>query len=168
MLDKGGAVKSFVDALQQLTNPDMIFKVIFTPQKKKKRNQNGCFCLGFCFNILCFCCFGQDWWESVKSEMEKSTFNKKQMGEMYEEMHSSLCNRNTQGHGGFRRKFIQVGSSCYCTSFLGYFTLLFNYQANRLQIIFIVLFRRIISTILCSELSKSFDAFPLRCISSPS
>uniref|UniRef100_A0A3B5Q076 DNA-dependent protein kinase catalytic subunit n=1 Tax=Xiphophorus maculatus TaxID=8083 RepID=A0A3B5Q076_XIPMA len=74
MLDKGGAVKSFVDALQQLTNPDMIFK---------------------------------DWWESVKSEMEKSTFNKKQMGEMYEEMRSSLCDRNTQGHGGFRRKFIQ-------------------------------------------------------------
>lgn len=27
MLDKGGAVKNFVDALQQLTNPDMIFKV---------------------------------------------------------------------------------------------------------------------------------------------
>uniref|UniRef100_A0A3P9NWB4 DNA-dependent protein kinase catalytic subunit n=1 Tax=Poecilia reticulata TaxID=8081 RepID=A0A3P9NWB4_POERE len=74
MLDKGGAVKSFVDALQQLTNPDMIFK---------------------------------DWWESVKSEMEKSTFNKKKMGEMYEEMHSLLCDRNSQGHGGFRRKFIQ-------------------------------------------------------------
>ncbi|XP_032407093.1 DNA-dependent protein kinase catalytic subunit [Xiphophorus hellerii] len=74
MLDKGGAVKSFVDALQQLTNPYMIFK---------------------------------DWWESVNSEMEKSTFNKKQMGEMYEEMRSSLCDRNTQGHGGFRRKFIQ-------------------------------------------------------------
>lgn len=27
MLDKGGAVKRFVDALQQLTNPEMIFKV---------------------------------------------------------------------------------------------------------------------------------------------
>lgn len=27
MLDKGGAVKNFVDALQQLTNPEMIFKV---------------------------------------------------------------------------------------------------------------------------------------------
>lgn len=26
-LDKGGAVKNFVDALQQLTNPEMIFKV---------------------------------------------------------------------------------------------------------------------------------------------
>uniref|UniRef100_A0A3B3VB26 DNA-dependent protein kinase catalytic subunit n=1 Tax=Poecilia latipinna TaxID=48699 RepID=A0A3B3VB26_9TELE len=74
MLDKGGAVKSFVDALQQLTNPDMIFK---------------------------------DWWESVKSEMEKSTFNKKQMGEMCEEIRSLLCDRNSQGHGGFRRKFIQ-------------------------------------------------------------
>lgn len=28
MLDKGGAVKNFVNALQQLTNPEMIFKVI--------------------------------------------------------------------------------------------------------------------------------------------
>lgn len=28
MLDKGGAVKNFVDALQQLTNPEMIFRVI--------------------------------------------------------------------------------------------------------------------------------------------
>lgn len=28
MLDKGGFVKTFVDALQQLTNPEMIFKVI--------------------------------------------------------------------------------------------------------------------------------------------
>lgn len=28
MLDKGGAVKNFVDALQQLTNPEMIFKVM--------------------------------------------------------------------------------------------------------------------------------------------
>lgn len=27
MLDKGGAVKNFVNALQQLTNPEMIFKV---------------------------------------------------------------------------------------------------------------------------------------------
>lgn len=27
MLDKGGAVKDFVDALQQLANPDMVFKV---------------------------------------------------------------------------------------------------------------------------------------------
>lgn len=27
-LDKGGAVKNFVDALQQLTNPEMLFKVM--------------------------------------------------------------------------------------------------------------------------------------------
>ncbi|KAM4719019.1 DNA-dependent protein kinase catalytic subunit isoform 2-T2 [Anableps anableps] len=74
MLDKGGAVKNFVDALQQLTNPEMIFK---------------------------------DWWESVRNEMEKPTFNKKQMDEMYEEMRSLLCDRNTEGHGVFRKKFIQ-------------------------------------------------------------
>lgn len=35
MLDKGGAVKNFVDALQQLTNPDMIFKVIFHTKKSR-------------------------------------------------------------------------------------------------------------------------------------
>ena len=28
MLDKGGAVRNFVDALQQLTNPEMIFRVM--------------------------------------------------------------------------------------------------------------------------------------------
>lgn len=73
-LDKGGAVKNFVDALQQLTNPEMIFK---------------------------------DWWDSVKNEMEKTGFEKKQMNELYNEMYSSLGNQNTQGHGAFRKKFIQ-------------------------------------------------------------
>lgn len=28
LLDKGGAVRDFVDALQQLTNPEMLFKVV--------------------------------------------------------------------------------------------------------------------------------------------
>ncbi|XP_041817022.1 DNA-dependent protein kinase catalytic subunit isoform X1 [Chelmon rostratus] len=74
MLDKGGAVKNFVDALQQLTNPDMIFK---------------------------------DWWDGVKNELEKASFDKKRMGDMYEEMFSSLGDRNAAGHGMFRKKFIQ-------------------------------------------------------------
>lgn len=74
MLDKGGAVKNFVDALQQLTNPEMIFR---------------------------------DWWDSVKNEMEKPSFDKKQMGDMYNEMHSLLGDRNASGHGPFRKKFIQ-------------------------------------------------------------
>uniref|UniRef100_A0A3P8SHR1 DNA-dependent protein kinase catalytic subunit n=1 Tax=Amphiprion percula TaxID=161767 RepID=A0A3P8SHR1_AMPPE len=74
MLDKGGAVKNFVDALQQLTNPDMIFK---------------------------------DWWDGVKNELEKPSFDKKQMNNMYNEMHSSLGDRSTDGHGMFRKKFIQ-------------------------------------------------------------
>lgn len=30
MLDKGEAVKKFVDALQQLTNPEMIFRVMMS------------------------------------------------------------------------------------------------------------------------------------------
>uniref|UniRef100_A0A3Q1ES12 DNA-dependent protein kinase catalytic subunit n=1 Tax=Acanthochromis polyacanthus TaxID=80966 RepID=A0A3Q1ES12_9TELE len=74
MLDQGGALKNFVDALQQLTNPDMIFK---------------------------------DWWDGVKSELEKPSFDKKQMGNMYNEMHSSLADRSAEGHGMFRKKFIQ-------------------------------------------------------------
>ncbi|XP_044195297.1 DNA-dependent protein kinase catalytic subunit [Thunnus albacares] len=74
MLDNGGAVKKFVDALQQLTNPEMIFR---------------------------------DWWDSVKNEWEKPSFDKKRMGQLYDEMHSSLGDRNTDGHGMFRKKFIQ-------------------------------------------------------------
>ncbi|TKS87933.1 DNA-dependent protein kinase catalytic subunit [Collichthys lucidus] len=74
MLDQGGAVKNFVDALQQLTNPEMIFK---------------------------------DWWDGVKNELDKPSFDKKQMSNMYEEMYSSLGDRNTDGHGMFRKKFIQ-------------------------------------------------------------
>ncbi|MEQ2271556.1 hypothetical protein XENORESO_006021, partial [Xenotaenia resolanae] len=74
LLDTRGAVKNFVDALQQLTNPDMIFR---------------------------------DWWDSVKNEMEKATFSKEQMADMYEEMRSLLCDRNIEGHGVFRKKFIQ-------------------------------------------------------------
>uniref|UniRef100_A0A3Q4AQN1 DNA-dependent protein kinase catalytic subunit n=1 Tax=Mola mola TaxID=94237 RepID=A0A3Q4AQN1_MOLML len=74
MLDKGGAVKTFVDALQQLTNPEMIFK---------------------------------DWWDSVKNELDKPSFDKKRMSDMYDEMYSSLGDRNAASHGMFRRKFIQ-------------------------------------------------------------
>lgn len=74
MLDKGGAVKDFVEALQQLTNPDMIFK---------------------------------DWWDSVKNQLEKNSFDKKQMSAMYNEMYSLLGNQNASGHGAYRRKFIQ-------------------------------------------------------------
>ncbi|CAJ1081863.1 DNA-dependent protein kinase catalytic subunit [Xyrichtys novacula] len=73
-LDKDGAVKKFVDALQQLTNPDMIFR---------------------------------DWWDGVKNELEKMSFDKKQMSQMYEEMFSSLGDHNTEGHGMFRKKFIK-------------------------------------------------------------
>ncbi|KAM9839260.1 DNA-dependent protein kinase catalytic subunit [Aulostomus maculatus] len=73
-LDKCGAVKNFVDALQQLTNPDMIFR---------------------------------DWWDSVKNELENSSFDKNKMDSMYNEMHSLLGNPNTKGHGAFRKKFIK-------------------------------------------------------------
>uniref|UniRef100_A0A3Q3ESV4 DNA-dependent protein kinase catalytic subunit n=1 Tax=Kryptolebias marmoratus TaxID=37003 RepID=A0A3Q3ESV4_KRYMA len=74
MLDKGGAVRNFVDALQQLTNPDMIFR---------------------------------DWWDGVKNELDKPTFDQKQMSDMYKKMRSMLGDRSTEGHGMFRKKFIQ-------------------------------------------------------------
>nr|CBN81784.1 DNA-dependent protein kinase catalytic subunit [Dicentrarchus labrax] len=74
LLDQGGAGKNFVDALQQLTNPEMIFR---------------------------------DWWECVKNELDKASFDRKQMGDMYDEMYSSLGDCNTGGHGMFRKKFIK-------------------------------------------------------------
>ncbi|KAK2858626.1 hypothetical protein Q5P01_003246 [Channa striata] len=73
-LDKGGAVKNFVDALQQLTNPEMIFR---------------------------------DWWESVKNQLDKPSFNKQKMGDMYDEMRGLLGDPTKAGHGMFRKKFIQ-------------------------------------------------------------
>ncbi|XP_019943216.2 DNA-dependent protein kinase catalytic subunit isoform X1 [Paralichthys olivaceus] len=74
MLDKGGAVKKFVDALQQLTNPEMIFK---------------------------------DWWDCVKNELEKTSFDKKKMGDLYDEMQSLLGDGDIDGHGMFRKRFIK-------------------------------------------------------------
>lgn len=44
----------------------------------------------------------------MKNEVEKSTVTKKQMADMYKEMRSSLLDRDMDGLGGFRRKFIQV------------------------------------------------------------
>lgn len=41
MLCKRGAVKNFVDALQQLTNPEMIFKVLSSVM-----NDQSCYLLG--------------------------------------------------------------------------------------------------------------------------
>ncbi|XP_053349394.1 DNA-dependent protein kinase catalytic subunit [Clarias gariepinus] len=73
-LDRGGVFQEFVDALQQLTNPDMLFK---------------------------------DWWEEVKSQLDKPTMDKKMMKRLYEEMRTSLCNPKAQGIGAFRRKFSQ-------------------------------------------------------------
>ncbi|XP_068603907.1 DNA-dependent protein kinase catalytic subunit [Brachionichthys hirsutus] len=73
-LEMGGTVKNFVEALQQLTNPEMIFK---------------------------------DWWESVKNCLEKPSFDKKRMGELYEDMYLALGDHKSGHHGGFRKKFIQ-------------------------------------------------------------
>uniref|UniRef100_A0A3Q4MQ59 DNA-dependent protein kinase catalytic subunit n=1 Tax=Neolamprologus brichardi TaxID=32507 RepID=A0A3Q4MQ59_NEOBR len=95
MLDKGGAVKNFVDALQQLTNPEMIFK---------------------------------DWWDGVRNELEKPTFNRKQMGDMYEEMRSILGDCSADSHGMFRKKFIKV-----CHFFFFFFSSFFYLKNMILQ-----------------------------------
>ncbi|KAM8881271.1 DNA-dependent protein kinase catalytic subunit [Synchiropus picturatus] len=73
-LDPKGAVQNFVNALQQLTNPEMIFR---------------------------------DWWDSLKNELEKPGFDKKKMSDIYDEIHSSLGDRSAEGHGMFRKRFIQ-------------------------------------------------------------
>lgn len=52
----------------------------------------------------------QDWWDSVKNELEKPTFDQKQMSDVYEEMRSQLGDRSVDVHGMFRKRFIQVWS----------------------------------------------------------
>ncbi|XP_059183485.1 DNA-dependent protein kinase catalytic subunit [Centropristis striata] len=74
LLEEGGPVKNFVEALQQLTNPEMLFK---------------------------------DWWDLVKNELDKPSFEKKRLVSMYEEMYSSLGDRSSPAHGMFRTKFIK-------------------------------------------------------------
>lgn len=52
--------------------------------------------------------FSQDWWDDVKNELEKPGFDKKKMGNMFDEMFASLGDRKADGHGAFRKKFVQV------------------------------------------------------------
>ncbi|KAG7330004.1 hypothetical protein KOW79_006226 [Hemibagrus wyckioides] len=73
-LDRGGAFQEFVDALQQLTNPEMLFK---------------------------------DWWDEVRSQLEKPTMSKEKMRSLYEDMSTSLLNSKAPGIGSFRKKFSQ-------------------------------------------------------------
>lgn len=103
-LDEGGAVKNFVEALQQLTNPDMIFRVM---RETSHMNSIKLPRFGFWADTV-FIWSSQDWWDSVKIELEKPAFNKKRMADMYEEMRSMLGDRNASSHGIFRKKFIQV------------------------------------------------------------
>lgn len=44
----------------------------------------------------------------MKNTMEKPVFDKKRMGDMFEEMFASLGDGDTAGHGTFRKKFIKV------------------------------------------------------------
>uniref|UniRef100_A0A6Q2XGP6 DNA-dependent protein kinase catalytic subunit n=1 Tax=Esox lucius TaxID=8010 RepID=A0A6Q2XGP6_ESOLU len=69
LLDKDGSVLVFVGALQQLTNPEMLFK--------------------------------------VRLGLNIKTVSQNRMGNMYKEIHSSLCNLKSEGNGAFRNKFIK-------------------------------------------------------------
>lgn len=64
----------------------------------------------FGLSLMIAICFMQDWWDCVKNELVKPGFDKKRMGDLFDDMHSSLGDRNTGGHGMFRKKFIQVCS----------------------------------------------------------
>lgn len=61
----------------------------------------------------------QDWWDSLRNEMEKTTFDKKRMGNLYDELFSTLGHQSTSGQGMFHKKFIQV-CSLLCACFLSY------------------------------------------------
>lgn len=58
-------------------------------------------------------CFAQDWWDSVKNEMDKPTFNKKRTGDLFDELFSTLRHQNPEGQGMFHKKFIHVCSLLY-------------------------------------------------------
>lgn len=60
------------------------------------------------FLVFVFCFSTQDWWDGVKNTMEKPVFDKKRMGDMFEEMFASLGDGDAAGHGTFRKKFIKV------------------------------------------------------------
>lgn len=50
----------------------------------------------------------QDWWDSLKNEMEKGTFTKETMSDLYSDLFSSLGHQRTSGQGAFHKKFLQV------------------------------------------------------------
>lgn len=51
--------------------------------------------------------------------MEKSAFDKKRMGDQYDELFSTLGQQNKSGQGMFHKKFIQV-CSLLCAHFLSF------------------------------------------------
>ena len=110
LLDKGGAVQNFVDSLQQLTNPEMLFKVIWFMVYDMVRlvSQQHIRVSGSASLELRPSNCPQDWWEDVKNELEKPDFDKDKMARLYKEMQASLGNTRAEGCGSFRKKFSQV------------------------------------------------------------
>lgn len=59
----------------------------------------------------------QDWWHSLKNEMDKKSFTKETMSDLYNDLFSSLGHRNPSSQGTFHRKFLQVRRRfCFCDS----------------------------------------------------
>lgn len=71
----------------------------------------------------------------MKNELDKPGFDEKRMGRMYEEMHSSLGNCNTGGHGMFRARFIRV-----CSFSLAFILVLSQNHVYTVQMTFCHLF----------------------------
>lgn len=101
-------MKNFVDALQQLTNPEMIFKVPNEKKNQKKKHKQFQHLDPLISVFLVFVQSTQDWWDSVKNALDKPEFNKKRMSDMFEEMYASLGDGDSRVHGTFRKKFIKV------------------------------------------------------------
>ena len=49
----------------------------------------------------------QDWWDCVKNELDKPSFDKKQICDLYDEMRSSLGDQDAEGHGDVSQEIYQ-------------------------------------------------------------
>lgn len=107
-LDQGGVIQDFINALEQLSNPEMIFKVILHLLTHKTQNlDKNLLTIQLDFSLFFFP-LAQDWTDDIKVELTKNPVNKKTIEKMYERMYAALGDSKAAGLGAFRRKFIQV------------------------------------------------------------
>lgn len=107
-------IQDFINALDQLSNPEMIFKVILHLLTHKTQNLDKIY-LQSSLIFLSFFPPAQDWTDDIKVELTKNPVNKKTIEKMYERMYAALGDSKAPGLGAFRRKFIQVWVAAACT-----------------------------------------------------